>query len=151
MKANRRNASRVMITLHSLNLKSATYPCADRLIFRDFKNDLTMLDVNANRLKATGNFTTTKGKGYLCQLQFQVIIKFFSNLKITLYNSRLWYRRETFPCRLECSLRHPACWPPSISMLCVPLRSISNHLPQCLAVATISFIRFTFAAQPGPM
>ena len=69
---NRRNASRVMLTLYSLNLKSVTYPCADRLVFRDLKNDLTILDVNANRLKATGNFTNTKGKGYLCQLQFQV-------------------------------------------------------------------------------
>lgn len=69
---NRRNASRVMITLYAINLKSMTYPCVDRLIFRDLKNDLTILDVNANRMKATGNYTSTKGKGYLCQLQFQV-------------------------------------------------------------------------------
>nr|CAH0112384.1 unnamed protein product [Daphnia galeata] len=68
---NRRSSSRVMLTLYSVNLKSVTYPCADRLIFRDFKNDLTILDVNANRLKATGNYTSTRGKGYLCQLQFQ--------------------------------------------------------------------------------
>jgi hypothetical protein len=72
LQGNRRSSSRVMLTLYSVNMKSVTHPCADRLIFRDFKNDLTILDVNANRLKATGNYTSTRGKGYLCQLQFQV-------------------------------------------------------------------------------
>lgn len=72
IQGNRRTSSRVMLTLYSVNMKSVTHPCADRLIFRDFKNDLTILDVNANRLKATGNYTSTRGKGYLCQLQFQV-------------------------------------------------------------------------------
>lgn len=69
---NQRNASRVLLTLNSLNLKSVAYPCADRLIFRDLKNDLTILDMSANKLKATGNFTSTKAKGYVCQLQIEV-------------------------------------------------------------------------------
>lgn len=60
-----------MLTINSMNLKSVAYPCADRLVFRDLKNDLTILDMNSNKLKATGNFTSTKGKGYLCQLQLQ--------------------------------------------------------------------------------
>lgn len=143
-----------MLTLYSVNMKSVTHPCADRLIFRDFKNDLTILDVNANRLKATGNYTSTRGKGYLCQLQFQVVFNTIPNedIQMQLY---LWY--ILFP-RWEMSLyppeyfrRRPICWPLSTSMRYVPLHFISNPARPCSTADTISFTHCIFADLPALM
>jgi len=61
------------VTLEALNVKSIAYPCADRLVFRDFQNDLTILDVNAVQMKVTGNFTNTKEKGYICHPQWEQV------------------------------------------------------------------------------
>ena len=77
-KGNQRNSSRVMLTLDSLNLKSTLFQCADHLVFRDLKNSLTILDVNAVHLLDTGNYTSTKAKGYLCQPQTEVKFSLFA-------------------------------------------------------------------------
>ena len=66
-----------MVTVDALNLKSIVYPCADRLVFRDLHNDLTFLDLNVAQLKATGNFTSTRDKGYLCHPQWEVGVDSF--------------------------------------------------------------------------
>lgn len=97
LQGNQRNASRVLLTINNISLRSNAYPCADRLIFRDLKNDLSILDMSGNKLKATGNFTSNKGKGYLCQLQFEVRWVFYVKGSILkrLYRSR----RET--CRAQ--------------------------------------------------
>ena len=67
-----------MLTLDSLNLKSTLFQCADHLVFRDLKNSLTILDVNAVHLLDTGNYTSTKAKGYLCQPQTEVKFSLFA-------------------------------------------------------------------------
>lgn len=77
MQGNRRNSSRVLLTLEALNLKSTLYPCADNLMLRDAKNDLTVLDVDAVHLADTGNFTASKAKAYLCQHQTDVRFSIF--------------------------------------------------------------------------
>ena len=73
-KANQRNSSRVLLTLDMLNLKSIVHPCADRLMFRDPGNDLTFLGLSSSQLKNTGNYTSTRSKGYLCHPQLEVYI-----------------------------------------------------------------------------
>lgn len=154
IQGNRRSSSRVMLTLYSVNMKSVTHPCADRLIFRDFKNDLTILDVNANRLKATGNYTSTRGKGYLCQLQFQVVFNTIPNedIQMQLY---LWYilfaRWEMSLYPPEYFRRRPICWPLSTSMRYVPLHFISNPVRPCSTADTISFTHCIFADLPALM
>ena len=70
------------MTLEALNVKSIAYPCADRLVFRDFQNDLTILDVNAVQMKVTGNFTNTKEKGYICHPQWEVSFKSSTYLQV---------------------------------------------------------------------
>lgn len=45
----------------TLNL-SVAYRCADRLVFRDLKNDPTILEMNSSKSKAIGNFRSTEGK-----------------------------------------------------------------------------------------
>jgi len=84
------------LTINNISLRSNAYPCADRLIFRDLKNDLSILDMSGNKLKATGNFTSNKGKGYLCQLQFEVRLVFDAGFLKNLILKRLYRsRRET--------------------------------------------------------